>query len=136
RRLSDHDLGGADMQDIIAGGRWLVKEGHCAPDRLGAIGTSYGGYSVAHVLEKAPDLWAVGVSIVGYFNWMTATTNERGYLQQYDRQKMGHPDTLGCPSSRPGSSSRAADRARPRCRYHARPSAAARDGPGRPREEG
>ena len=93
RRLSDHDLGGADMQDIIAGGRWLVKEGHCAPDRLGAIGTSYGGYSVAHVLEKAPDLWAVGVSIVGYFNWMTATTNERGYLQRYDRQKMGHPDT-------------------------------------------
>jgi dipeptidyl aminopeptidase/acylaminoacyl peptidase len=93
RRLSDHDLGGADMQDIIAGGRWLVKEGHCAADRLGAIGTSYGGYSVAHVLEKAPDLWAVGVSIVGYFNWMTATTNERGYLQRYDRQKMGHPDT-------------------------------------------
>src|SRR5437660_355479 len=93
RRLSDHDLGGADMQDIIAGGRWLVKEGHCAPDRLGAIGTSYGGYSVAHVLEKAPDLWAVGVSVVGYFNWMTATTNERGYLQRYDRQKMGHPDT-------------------------------------------
>jgi dipeptidyl aminopeptidase/acylaminoacyl peptidase len=24
---------------------------------------------------------------------MTATTNERGYLQRYDRQKMGHPDT-------------------------------------------
>ena len=45
------------------------------------------------MLEKAPDLWAVGVSIVGYFNWMTATTNERGYLQRYDRQKMGHPDT-------------------------------------------
>ena len=93
RRLSDHDLGGADMRDIIEGGRWLVKNGYCASDRLGAIGTSYGGYSVAHILEKAPDLWAVGVSIVGYFNWMTATTNERGYLQRYDRQKMGHPDT-------------------------------------------
>src|SRR5437016_2629617 len=93
RRLSDHDLGGADMEDIIAGGRWLVKNGYCAPDRLGAIGTSYGGYAVAHLLEKAPDLWAVGVSVVGYFNWMTAMSNERGYLQRYDRQKMGHPDT-------------------------------------------
>jgi dipeptidyl aminopeptidase/acylaminoacyl peptidase len=93
RRLSDRDLGGADMQDIIAGGRWLVKNGYCAANRLGTIGTSYGGYAVAHVLEKAPDLWAVGVSVVGYFNWMTATTNERGYLQRYDRQKMGHPDT-------------------------------------------
>jgi dipeptidyl aminopeptidase/acylaminoacyl peptidase len=93
RRLSDHDLGGADMRDIIEGGRWLVKNGHCAANRLGAIGVSYGGYAVAHVLEKAPDLWAVGVSIVGFFNWMTATTNERGYLRRYDRQKMGSPKT-------------------------------------------
>jgi len=92
RRLSDHDLGGADMQDIIAGGRWLVENGYCRPDRLGIIGGSYGGYAVAHCLEQAPELWSVGVSIVGYFNWTTATTNERGYLQRYDRQKMGHPD--------------------------------------------
>ena len=40
RRLSDHDLGGADMQDIICGGRWLLKNGHCAPGRLGTIGVS------------------------------------------------------------------------------------------------
>ncbi len=93
RRISDRDLGGGDMQDIMAGGRWLVKNGYCAPDRLGIIGVSYGGYSVAHCLEQAPQMWHVGVSIVGYFNWLTATTNERGYLQRYDRQKMGHPDT-------------------------------------------
>jgi len=93
RRLSDRDLGGGDMQDVIAGGRWLVKSGHCARDRLGTIGVSYGGYSVAQCLEQAPELWTVGVSIVGFFNWLTATTNERGYLRRYDRQKMGHPDT-------------------------------------------
>jgi dipeptidyl aminopeptidase/acylaminoacyl peptidase len=93
RRLSDHDLGGGDIQDMIAGGSWLITTGRVAPGRLGSIGVSYGGYSVAHMLEQAPKLWAVGVSIVGYFNWITATTNERGYLQRYDRQKMGHPDT-------------------------------------------
>ena len=93
RRISDRDLGGGDMQDIIAGGRWLIRNGNCAQDRLGAIGVSYGGYSVAHVLEQAPELWTTGVSIVGYFNWLTATANERGYLRVYDRQKMGHPDT-------------------------------------------
>src|SRR5207245_11409885 len=98
RRLSDHDLGGADMLDIIDGGRWLVKNGHCAPDRLGAIGTSYGGYSVAHLLEKAPDLWAVGVSIVGYFNWLTATTNERGHPPRYDHQKQGAPEADAHPA--------------------------------------
>lgn len=92
RRLSDRDLGGGDMKDIIAGGRWLIEKKLCPPDRLGTIGVSYGGYSVAQCLEQAPDLWAVGVSIVGYFNWFTATTNERGYLQKYDRWKMGSPD--------------------------------------------
>ena len=93
RRSSDRDLGGGDMKDIIACGRWLVPNGYCPPDRLGIIGISYGGYAVAHCLEQAPDAWAVGVSIVGFFNWFTATTTERGYLQQYDRTKMGSPDT-------------------------------------------
>ncbi len=89
RRLSDHDLGGGDMKDIIEGGRWLLAKGHCPPDRLGIVGVSYGGYSVAHCLEQAPDLWAVGVSVVGFFNWFTATASERGSLQMYDHHKMG-----------------------------------------------
>jgi len=89
RRISDHDLGGGDMKDLIAGGRWLLKKRYCPPDRLGIIGASYGGYSVAHCLEQAPDLWAVGVSVVGFFNWFTATKNERGNLQMYDWNKMG-----------------------------------------------
>jgi len=92
RRISDHDLGGGDIRDIIAGGHWLIAKGQCAPNRLGIIGISYGGYCVAHCLEQAPDLWAVGVSIVGYFNWFTATKNERGNLQIYDWNKMGPPE--------------------------------------------
>ena len=93
RRISDHDLGGADMEDVIAGGRWLLARKRCPPGRLGILGVSYGGYSVAHCLEKAPELWRVGVSIVGFFNWFTATENERGNLQMYDRAKMGTATT-------------------------------------------
>jgi dipeptidyl aminopeptidase/acylaminoacyl peptidase len=89
RRISDRDLGGADMKDIIEGGRWLLRRKYCPQNRLGIMGISYGGYSVAHCLEQAPDLWTVGVSIVGYFNWFTESKNERGYLQVYDRNKMG-----------------------------------------------
>lgn len=89
RRISDHDVGGGDMKDIIACGRWLLRKKLCAANRLGIVGVSYGGYGVAHCLEQAPDLWAVGVSIVGYFNWFTATKNERGSLQIYDWNKMG-----------------------------------------------
>ena len=95
RRISDRDLGGGDMKDIIASGRWLLEKNYCSPDRLGIIGISYGGYSVAHCLEQAPDLWVVGVSIVGYFNWFTATKNERGKLQMYDSNKMGTAEENG-----------------------------------------
>jgi len=92
RRMSDRDLGGGDMKDIIHGGRWLLERGLCPPGRLGIVGTSYGGYSVAHTLVQAPDLWAVGASIVGFFDWFTACTNERGNLKAYDRWKMGDID--------------------------------------------
>ena len=95
RRISDRDLGGGDMKDIIAGGRWLLAQRHCPRDRLGIVGVSYGGYSVAHCLEQAPDLWAVGASIVGFFNWFTATANERGNLRMYDQTKMGTAETDG-----------------------------------------
>ena len=92
RHRSNRDLGGADMKDIIAGGRWLLKKGICEPGRLGILGVSYGGYSVAHCMIQAPDLWAVGASIVGYFDWFTACKDERGSLRHYDRWKMGDVD--------------------------------------------
>ncbi len=92
RTSSDRDLGGGDMQDILAGARWLIKTRRAEPGRLGIFGISYGGYAVAHCLEQAPDLWTVGASVVGFFNWFTATRNERGYLQVYDRGKMGTPE--------------------------------------------
>jgi len=44
---------------------------------------------VGHCLVQAPELWTVGVSVVGFFDWFTACTNERGNLQKYDRWKMG-----------------------------------------------
>ena len=92
RHLSNRDLGGGDMQDIIHGGRWLLEKGICPPGRLGIVGTSYGGYSVAHCLVQAPELWTVGASIVGFFDWFTACTNERGSLKKYDQGKMGDID--------------------------------------------
>jgi len=69
RRISDRDLGGGDMKDIIAGGRWLIETGKCAPDRLGAIWRQLRRVLRRPRPEQAPNLWAVGVSIVGYFNW-------------------------------------------------------------------
>ncbi len=93
RKSSDRDLGGADMEDIIAGGRWLLEQGICPPGRLGILGMSYGGYAVAHCLEKAPELWVAAVSIFGFFDWLVSAKEERGYLALYDHWKMGDYET-------------------------------------------
>jgi dipeptidyl aminopeptidase/acylaminoacyl peptidase len=42
-------------------------------------------------LTKYPEMWAAGVSIVGFFDWATEHESERGYLKAYDESKMGDP---------------------------------------------
>lgn len=91
RKLSDGDLGGGDAQDIIYAGHYLVEQSLASRERLGVGGASYGGYLTLHALTQAPELWAAGVSVVGFFDWVTAFQTERGYLKAYDRHKMGDP---------------------------------------------
>jgi dipeptidyl aminopeptidase/acylaminoacyl peptidase len=43
-------------------------------------------------LTKTPDMWAAGVSIVGFYDWETEIAIERGYLKAYDHRKMGYPE--------------------------------------------
>src|SRR5256712_8340978 len=78
RRLSDRDLGGGDIQDIIPGGRWVIQRGHCPADRLGAIGVSYGGDAPGPILEEGPPLWAGGGGVVGDFHLLPPAAEERG----------------------------------------------------------
>src|SRR3989475_2001444 len=54
RRLSDRDLGGGDIQDIIAAGRWLIQRGHCPADRLGASCAGLGRCSAGAPLPECP----------------------------------------------------------------------------------
>jgi dipeptidyl aminopeptidase/acylaminoacyl peptidase len=92
RKLSDRDLGGGDLRDVVNAARHLEAEGLASPDRIGIWGHSYGGFMALHALTQAPEVWRVGVSAMGFFNWKTAIEAERGYLQVYDRQKMGNPE--------------------------------------------
>src|SRR2546426_10649464 len=43
RRLSDRDLGGGDMPDIIEGGRWLRENRRVLQERLGGVRGRYRG---------------------------------------------------------------------------------------------
>ena len=90
--LHDRDMGGGDLMDTIFAGNYLVEKGVVEGDRLGIWGASYGGYLCMMALTKAPDMWAAGVSIVGFFDWETEMATERGFLKAYDLKKMGDPE--------------------------------------------
>ena len=89
--LHDKDLGGGDFLDTVYAGRYLVDAGYARGDRLGYWGASYSGFTCMLALTKFPDMWAAGVSIVGFFDWETEIATERGHLQAYDHKKMGDP---------------------------------------------
>ena len=89
QHLHDKDLGGGDYLDTVYSGRYLVDKGYSRQDRLGYWGASYSGFTCMMALTKHPDMWAAGVSIVGFFDWVTEHESERGYLKAYDESKMG-----------------------------------------------
>jgi len=85
------DLGGGDMRDVIAGARFLVREGYADPKRIAITGASYGGYLTMTALTRHPRVFAAGSAIVPFLNWFTEVENEREDLQYWDRQNMGDP---------------------------------------------
>ncbi len=88
--LHDKDLGGGDYLDTVYAGKFLLDNGYAAKNRLGYWGASYSGYTAMMAMTKHPDMWAAGVSIVGFFDWVTEHESERGYLKAYDESKMGN----------------------------------------------
>lgn len=89
--LHDKDLGGGDYLDTVYAGKHLVDSGLIDKDGLGYWGASYSGFTCMMALTKHPEMWAAGVSIVGFFDWVTEIATERGYLKAYDHKKMGDP---------------------------------------------
>jgi dipeptidyl aminopeptidase/acylaminoacyl peptidase len=87
--LHDGDLGGGDYLDTVYAGKYLLDSGLSSKERLGYWGASYSGFTAMMALTKHPDMWAAGVSIVGFFDWVTEHESERGYLKAYDESKMG-----------------------------------------------
>jgi dipeptidyl aminopeptidase/acylaminoacyl peptidase len=85
------DMGGGDLQDVLAGADWIKQTGHLDPKKIAVMGGSYGGYLSMMAVTKAPELWAAGVPIVPFVNWFTEIENEDPVLQQSDLATMGDP---------------------------------------------
>ncbi|HTE90968.1 MAG TPA: S9 family peptidase [Terriglobales bacterium] len=85
------DMGGGDLQDVLAAADWIKQTGYVDPKKLILMGGSYGGYMTMMGVTKAPEVWAAGVPIVPFVNWSTEIENEDPVLQQSDLATMGDP---------------------------------------------
>jgi dipeptidyl aminopeptidase/acylaminoacyl peptidase len=83
------DMGGGDLQDVLAGVDFIKQTGHLDPKKIAVMGGSYGGYLSMMAVTKAPEVWAAGVPIVPFVNWFTEIQNEDPVLQQSDLATMG-----------------------------------------------
>ncbi|HLV86586.1 MAG TPA: S9 family peptidase [Candidatus Sulfotelmatobacter sp.] len=85
------DMGGGDLQDVLAGVDWIKQTGHLDPKKIAVMGGSYGGYLTMMAVTKAPELWAAGIPIVPFVNWFTEIENEDPELRESDLATMGDP---------------------------------------------
>jgi dipeptidyl aminopeptidase/acylaminoacyl peptidase len=83
------DMGGGDLQDVLAAADWIQQTGYVDPKKLIVMGGSYGGYMTMMGVTKAPEVWAAGIPIVPFVNWFTEIQNEDPVLQQSDLATMG-----------------------------------------------
>lgn len=66
----DRKHGREPLWDCVAAKQFLYSLGYVAPDRVGIMGGSYGGYMVLAALAFKPEEFAVGVDIFGVSNWV------------------------------------------------------------------
>ena len=83
------DMGGGDLQDVLAAADWIKQTDYVDPKKLILMGGSYGGYLTMMGVTKAREVWAAAVPIVPFVNWFTEIQNEDPVLQQSDLATMG-----------------------------------------------
>jgi dipeptidyl aminopeptidase/acylaminoacyl peptidase len=86
------DMGGGDLQDVLAAADFVKATGYLDPNKLILMGASYGGYLTMMGVTKAPEVWAAGVPIVPFVNWFTEIENEDPVLRESDLATMGDPE--------------------------------------------
>ena len=88
---------GNKMQDDLTwGAKYLIAQGIADPKRVGIMGGSYGGYATLAGVAFTPDVYAVGVSIVGPSNLITLLESIPPYWEQIRKvfyERMGDPNT-------------------------------------------
>jgi dipeptidyl-peptidase 4 len=77
-------MSGVEVDDQLVGIEWLKKQDFVDPKRIAVYGWSYGGYMTLRLLERAPGVFAAGVSGAPVTKWELYDTH---YTERY----MGTP---------------------------------------------
>ena len=77
------------VADIRAAVEWLHDHPEVDPDRIVAMGGSYGGFMVLAALTEYPELWAAGVDIVGIANFVTFLENTGDWRRELREAEYG-----------------------------------------------
>jgi dipeptidyl aminopeptidase/acylaminoacyl peptidase len=86
------DWGGKDLDDVVAGARYLRSLSYVDPERLGILGASYGGYLTYIAVTRAPDTFQAAIPIVGITDLPALYDEDPEFLRYYLRQQMGRPE--------------------------------------------
>jgi dipeptidyl aminopeptidase/acylaminoacyl peptidase len=85
------DLGGGDLEDEVAGAKFLVATGYVNAKKIGITGGSYGGYMTLMAIGKTPELWAAAVDYFGIVNWTSMYERGSPQLRHYQAGLIGDP---------------------------------------------
>ncbi|MHC3380286.1 S9 family peptidase [Haloarcula sp. H-GB5] len=81
------------VKDLRAGVDWLHDHPAVDPDRIVAMGGSYGGFMVLAALTEYPELWAAGVDVVGIANFVTFLENTGDWRRELREAEYGSLET-------------------------------------------
>ncbi len=73
-------MGSVEVEDQLAGARYLKSLAFVDPARLSTFGWSYGGYMTIKMLEAHPGTWAAGIAVAPVTRWQLYDTH---YTERY-----------------------------------------------------
>jgi dipeptidyl aminopeptidase/acylaminoacyl peptidase len=91
RNMNLSDLGGGDLEDVVAGAKWLAKQREIDKSKIAIFGRSYGGYMTLMALTKRPEVFAAGVALVPVTDWLELYELDDAALRKNDEELFGGP---------------------------------------------
>jgi dipeptidyl aminopeptidase/acylaminoacyl peptidase len=96
RNMNLLDLGGGDLEDVVAGAKWLAKQREIDKSKIAIFGRSYGGYMTLIALTKRPEAFAAGVALAPVTDWVEL------YELDDAAQRSGYGELFGGPPEKEG----------------------------------